>query len=284
MKKLNTLKSLLERHNLISKIDIPEKDRLPFEVFLPITSNTLSNILGNTYFISNYSRVYSKITKKLLKIRYPNESYPTFSVQDTNGKSHKILLHRALMLSFYPDHDINVDVVNHKNGDKWGSYLPNLEFTTTQGNVLHARDIGLTNPPKGETHCCAKITEDMCRKICRMLESQEYSIVDISKIMNISESIVGSIKIGKAWKHISCEYNIPRDRRLKYSKYFNNDDLYKLCEYFQTHPKADDIRLMDYVRKALGETNLGLSEGQIDGCRKLYRKQKWKYVWCKYNY
>ena len=284
MKDLKSLKSLLEKHNLVVKIDIPSQDRLPFEVFLPITTHTLPNILENTYFVSNYSRVYSKITKKLLKIRYPADMYPTFSVQDTNGRSHKILLHRALMITFYPEHDINKNVVNHINGDKWASYLSNLEFTDTQGNAIHARDTGLTHPAKGESHCCAKITEKECRKICEMLETQDYSIVDIAKIMNVSESIVGSIKIGKAWKHIRCEYNIPNERRLRYSKYFNNDDLYALCKYFQTHPKTDDMILMEYVRTALKANNLPLGEGQIDGCRKLYRKQKWKYVWCKFNY
>lgn len=285
-KKKKSLKSMLEEQNLLNDIVIPESERLPYEIFLEVTDNAVKDILPKVYYISNYSRVYSRVKNKMLKIVYPKDldHYPTFSVQNINGKSVKVLLHRVLMLVFYPDHDPKYNIVNHKDGNKCASFLPNLEFTDAKGNAIHARDTGLLHPAHGENHCCAKITEAQCREICSMLESTLYSMRDISKKMKVSESIVNSIKLGKAWKHISKDYNIPKDARIRYSKYFTNDELYKLCEYFQSNPKDDDEMLMVYIRRVLDDNNLKENTGRLDACRKLYRKQKWKYVWCQFNY
>lgn len=286
-KKKKTLKSMLEDQNLLNDITIPESERLPYEIFLEITNYAVKDILPKSYYISNYSRVYSKITNKILKIVYPKNpdiAYPTFSAKTINGKTSKVLLHRALMLVFYPDHDPKYNVVNHKDGNKCASFLPNLEFTDPKGNVLHARDTGLLHPAYGENHCCAKITEDQCREICSMLESMLYTTVDISKKMNVSESIVTSIKLGNAWKHIVKDYNIPKGKRIRYSKHFTNDEIYKLCEYFQSNPKDDNETIMGYVRRALSDNELEENNGRLDGCRKLYRKQVWKCVWCNFNY
>lgn len=285
-KKKKSLKSMLEEQNLLNDIVIPESERLPYEIFLEVTDNAVKDIIPKVYYISNYSRVYSRVKNKMLNIVYPKdlEHYPTFSVQNINGKSVKVLLHRVLMLVFYPDHDLKYNIVNHKDGNKCASFLPNLEFTDAKGNAIHARDTGLLHPVHGENHCCAKITEAQCREICSMLESTLYSMRDISKKMKVSESIVNSIKLGKAWKHISKDYNIPKDARIRYSKYFTNDELYKLCEYFQSNPKDDDEMLMVYIRRVLDDNNLKENTGRLDACRKLYRKQKWKYVWCQFNY
>lgn len=286
-KKKKSLKSMLEEQNLLNDIIIPESERLPYEIFLEVTDNAVKDILPKTYYISNYSRVYSRLKNKMIKIVYPKNTdlyYPTFSVQTIDRKSIKVLLHRALMLVFYPDHDPKYNIVNHKDGNKCASFLPNLEFTDAKGNAIHARDTGLLHPAHGENHCCAKITEAQCREICSMLESTLYSMRDISKKMKVSESIVNSIKLGKAWKHISKDYNIPKDARIRYSKYFTNDELYKLCEYFQSNPKDDDEMLMVYIRRVLDDNNLKENTGRLDACRKLYRKQKWKYVWCQFNY
>lgn len=286
-KKKKSLKSMLEEQNLLNDIIIPESERLPYEIFLEVTDSAVKNIIPKAYYISNYSRVYSRIKNKILKIKYPKNPdlyYPMFLVQTIDGKSNSVLLHRVLMLVFYPDHDPKYNIVNHKDGNKCASFLPNLEFTDAKGNAIHARDTGLLHPAHGENHCCAKITEAQCREICSMLESTLYSMRDISKKMKVSESIVNSIKLGKSWKHISKDYNIPKDTRIRYSKYFTNDELYKLCEYFQANPKDDDEMLMVYVRRVLSDNNLKENTGRLDACRKLYRKQKWKYVWCQFNY
>lgn len=286
-KKKKSLKSMLEEQNLLNDIIIPESERLPYEIFLEVTDSAVKNILPKTYYISNYSRVYSTIKNKIMKIKYPKNPdlyYPTFSVRTIDGKSSTVLLHRVLMLVFYPDHDPKYNIVNHKDGNKCASFLPNLEFTDAKGNAIHTRDTGLLHSAHGENHCCAKITEAQCREICSMLESTLYSMRDISKKMKVPESIINCIKLGKSWKHISKEYNIPKDSRIRYSKYFTNDELYKLCEYFQSNPKDDDEMLMVYIRRVLSDNNLKENTGRLDACRKLYRKQKWKYVWCQFNY
>ena len=92
--------------------------------------------------------------------------YYEFTVSCVNKRQKSVLLHRVLMLVFYPDHDEKLNVINHKDGNKLNSFLYNLEFTDTKGNAIHARDSGLLNPSHGEEHCCATITEDTCRNIC----------------------------------------------------------------------------------------------------------------------
>lgn len=41
---------------------------------------------------------------------------------------------------------------------------------------------------------------------------------------------------------------------------------------------------MGYVRRALSDNDLEENNSRLDGCRKLYRKQVWKCVWCNFNY
>lgn len=278
------LKDTINKFNFNNDIIIDEKERLPFEIFLPITNKVIADIKENMYFISNYSRVYSTYSKKILKMKINKRTgYYTFTVACNHKKQTTVNLHRVLMLVFYPDIDASNLIINHKDGNKLNSFLYNLEFTTSSGNAIHARDNNLLHPSYGKNHCMATISEATCRSICSMIESRNYTLKQIANHHNIPIHIVDSIKQGKAWKHISKDYNIS----FKYqrgSKYFTNEELHKICEYFQCNPKKDDERLMEYVRNCLTTFNKPSTLEYTDCIRKLYRKQKWKYIWVNYNY
>lgn len=269
----------------LNNTSVPNELKLPYEVFLPLSKKLGDDILPG-YFISNYSRVYSSISGKILKVRInSNTQYPEFAVQKSDHTSKYILLHRALMYTFYPDHDDATEgnIINHKDGIKRNSFLPNLEFSTYKLNAIHARDNNLLNPAKGENHPSAKITTEKCIRICKMLESQKYRQKEISELCNVPLSVVESIKQGKAWKEISSQYNIQEKSERK-SKVFTYDQLNSICRYFQTTPKPVNTSLRKYCKECLIHIGIEISESKLNGIRKLYKKERWKYIWVNYNY
>lgn len=109
------------------------------------------NVKGfeNLYQISNYSRVRSLKTKKILKCGIDYHGYYVVNLYDKrHNKRRYVGLHRLLAETFIPNPK-NKTQVNHKDGVKSNSYLYNLEWNTPSENTQHAYDKGLTNLKKG---------------------------------------------------------------------------------------------------------------------------------------
>lgn len=262
-------------------------DKLPYEIFLPITTDVVKGIKPG-YYISNYSRVYSKISNKYKKIKISENGYPSFCVATIGNTTHKnesvVSVHRVLMMTFMPVDNMGNLYVNHIDGIKTHSYLPNLEWTTSSENMIHAATHNLLHPSYGENHVCAKITESECIHICDLLESMKYSIKEISKITNVPESIIQSIKSGKAWKHITKNYNFQTDHDRK-SKLFSYDQLCKICEYFENYPYSNEVSLQKYLKSSLEYIGFkNINQSAINSIRKLYKKERWKYIYMKYKF
>lgn len=82
--------------------------------------------------------VYGKNGKPLKpNINQHGYKYVVFCV---NGKTKSFQVHRIIALTFVPNPD-NLPIVNHLDGNKLNVNADNFEWTTNQGNTIHARDV-----------------------------------------------------------------------------------------------------------------------------------------------
>ncbi len=117
-------------------------------------SNKPNNMGDNEKWISSYEETYSVDTlgsvysykfnkKKKIKSRPDAKGYLLVGLHH-NGitKTHKV--HRIVAMAFIPNPE-NKPQVNHKDGNKQNNYYCNLEWATSEENLLHAYRTGLKN-------------------------------------------------------------------------------------------------------------------------------------------
>lgn len=123
-----------------------------------------------------------------------------------NGKERMFKVYRLVAEAFIPNPD-NKPEVNHLDGDKDNNSVENLEWVTPKENIQHAFATMLTSGRQGESHPMHKITEDTAIQICSLIESNMYTMREISIITGSTYSIVKKIKNRTRWTHISKKYN-----------------------------------------------------------------------------
>jgi hypothetical protein len=150
------------------------------------------------YQISNLGRVFSKRRNKILKLNLSSE-YVTLSI-NINKKCKFIPVHRLVAIAFIPNSE-NKPFVNHIDGDKHNNFAENLEWVTSQENIIHAFETELNVIPKGEDSKSAKLTWDKVRQIRQMkIENPKLTQLDISIKMNVHRSTIRKILSYETWK------------------------------------------------------------------------------------
>lgn len=193
------------------------KDKLEGEEFRFISTDIVKNI-APYYIISNYGSVYNFRSEKYMKENYrPNGyGYFCFATTELNEKGkikqRKGTTHRMVMEIFEPREDSKSLEVNHKNGNKKdntynvhlndGTLLNNLEWVTTQENIIHAINNGLRpsyyNDESSKRN--RSVTMDDARDI-RDMHNKGYSIKQINeKYPNMSSSAIQNIYTGRTYK------------------------------------------------------------------------------------
>ena len=96
------------------------------------------------YLINRDGVVVNKETGEVRCGRVGSSGYVLISVKRDNGKTQSSGIHRLLGLAFlHPGVDVTNLVINHLDGVKTNNDLSNLEWTTHQGNLYHAGEMGL---------------------------------------------------------------------------------------------------------------------------------------------
>ena len=124
-----------------------------------------------------------------------------------NGHKKTFKIHRIVAQYFIPN-PFNKPIVNHKDGNKINNNVFNLEWVTDWENVIHAKDYGLRQSTN---------SVEYIELVCQLLESNQYSIIEISDITGVNQKTIGKIRRHISWKNVSCKYNIDN---------FNYDDHY----------------------------------------------------------
>lgn len=173
------------------------------EIWMPIEG------YEGLYEVSNLGRV-----KRLLKtckyinnksstprtehLKYPtlnNYGYYKVTLWKNNNRAF-FYLHRIIAKAFIPNPD-NKPEVNHINGIKTDNNLSNLEWVTTAENLRHAKLMGL-NDVRGEKNGMSKIDPEFVPIIINSVIKSSK----LSKLFNVDESTIDSIRKRKTWKHI----------------------------------------------------------------------------------
>lgn len=158
------------------------------------------------YEISNYGRVKTlrnlvetndnKLIHKILRPSISKEGYPKYSLTKKN-RVYYFNSHRLVALAFLPN-PLNLEVVNHKDGDKFNNHVSNLEWCTHSENLKHAFRLGLKEGNKGEDNHLSVLNSDEVLQINKMInDGIEYK--DIASEFNISDVTICDIKRGKTW-------------------------------------------------------------------------------------
>lgn len=153
------------------------------------------------YMISNNGQLASLRMCRMMKPSAGSDGYIATIIRH-NGKKINVAIHRLVAIAFIPNPN-NLPQVNHKNGNKNINCDWNLEWVTQHDNIIHAIETGLRDNYLPEK----RYSNKDIHKVCKLLE-KGLSNKDISKKTGVSKRVIRSIKRGKAWKHISIQYNI----------------------------------------------------------------------------
>lgn len=162
------------------------------------------------YLIDKSGNIYSLKTKRILK---PFKNKNGYCIVDIhyNGKSKYCQVHRLVAKTFIPN-PLNLETVNHIDGNKSNNCVSNLEWMSRKDNVNHAWRTGLAKPRYGIDNPANKYSPEQIHKVCKLLEEQKLKYIEISKICNVNITVIYDIRIRDKWHDISSQYNIPKTK------------------------------------------------------------------------
>jgi predicted DNA-binding protein YlxM (UPF0122 family) len=196
------------------------------------------------YSISNFARVRNDETG-LIKKHTVAENKRHFVTLNIDGESVKKLVYRLVAEAFIPipekylklgynakslevDHIRDGDPENHDDNSVF-----NLQWLTKRENIIKASQAGLyksenkkykdKNREKkesgwgrpGEKNPSSVYTEKQIREICELLVENKLNAQEIADKVGVKKGLVHDVRIGRAWKHVSKEYDFSHyDRKI----------------------------------------------------------------------
>ena len=197
------------------------------------TRNIYINSCLTKYKVSRSGTVYRiKSNGKLSELKHDidKDGYHRVTLY-LNGKGYHRLVHRLVAEAYIPNPE-NKSQVNHKDGNKDNNYDYNLEWNTPKENIIHAHATGLSTVKRGDQHPEAVYTNEQIILVCTLLEENQLSMKEISKITNVTYTVVKQIRNKVIWKSVSKNFNFDHysvDRRKKYG----DDKIRGVCKMLE---------------------------------------------------
>lgn len=113
-------------------------------------------------------------------------------------------------------------IVKHKDNNKLNNRYDNLEYSDHKGNTQQAWDDGLIPSLKGELNGRAVLTEDLVHTLCKAFQDG-MKPKEACRVYGVSRQQATKIRAGHAWTHISSQYNIKVNKRVKTSTISRKD-------------------------------------------------------------
>lgn len=192
----------LYRTDMVDKINPSDIE----EEWKPVT---IYNVIPNKYEVSNFGIIRHITSGKIVKPYTINTGYLAVTLLCEDGIYRHFLVHRVVANEYVPN-PFNKNTVNHLL-DKDKNYAYALEYSTQGENNDHVRKTGRNNN-FGEGHYESKFTDSQVEYICYQLEkhvpyAQILTSIGFEDTKN-NESLIGFIKRGITWKHISSKYKL----------------------------------------------------------------------------
>lgn len=218
------------------------------------------------YFVSNFGKVYSVLSDKILK-EDSSSRYQTVTIYH-DGKKLTTRVHRMVGEMFLKKNFDSLEI-NHIDGNKLNNRVDNLEWVTSLENLQHALDTGLRIPLKGVDHHNAKLDEFKVLEIKRLLESNKYSQQEIADLYGITQGPISDINKGIAWSHVTNW--TPQERA---TKVLSEDVVLKIKQYLdeKTLTIKQIANLLSIDPNLISKINKGVQYSHITGWNPESRK------------
>lgn len=164
---------------------------------------------------------------KFLRLSSDPVGYMRVRVKDDNGKSVVRYVHRLICSAFHPNPYSKSDV-NHKNAIKSDNRAENLEWSTRQENMAHAKRNNLYNPNKGENNQNTKLSNRDVKSIVTMCR-EGMSHASVSSMFGVNPVTVTLIMNGKTWGHLT---GIKYEKKTNRSKNLGRKDIDYIKEQY----------------------------------------------------
>lgn len=163
------------------------------------------------YQISNLARVKalpqpfgpSNRRRETLRQSWTHKNGYVQMILARDGKPHPYRLHKLVMDAFLgpcPEGCVR----NHKNGDKAGNRLDNLEYVTPSENTLHAYTVlgheCIFKRLVGSQTSGAKLTEAQVIEIRQLAD--QYKRTELGARFGVHPSVISNIVARRIWKHV----------------------------------------------------------------------------------
>ena len=161
------------------------------------------------YGISNLGRVRRShpgihtFDGKIVKPSINPGGYEIIGLSMGDGRIYRSV-HSLVATAFigpYPDEK----EINHIDGNKTSNNADNLEYVTRSENQLHAYDMGLSTPLRGESHNMAKLSEKYVLEIIDLLDEGELTQTEIAEMYGVVPASISNINCGKTWQDLTNE-------------------------------------------------------------------------------
>lgn len=195
------------RDNLSYKID--SLDVSDDKSFIMINDDMYKKIaISPSYYISKNGLVFSLRSNKFLARKITTNGYIQYDLWEPNDTKY-CYAHLLVYDTWVGDRRPEM-CIDHKNMHKWDASLENLEQITRSENNQRALAYYKNHKSSSIFWC-----EGFIRTICRLME-QNYSVSEICDWLSLTSKIdramiiqlCSSLRHGKSWKEISCEYNL----------------------------------------------------------------------------
>ncbi len=144
----------------------------------------LSDIVGHPgYYVSQCGGIYYRLKHGYRKMKEQSVNgyrHVTIRAKGCN-KTHNFRVHR-LVASAWLTNEMDLPIVNHKDGNRSNNQVTNLEWVTYKGNWQHARETGLWKP-KNNGRCVAIVDATSGN-----LVGSYSNILEATKATDVSEA------------------------------------------------------------------------------------------------
>lgn len=124
--------------------------------------------------------------------------YVRCSMMSRDGKMLREQVHRLVGRAFLGNHRKGAQI-NHKDGDKTNNTVENIEWCSSQENVKHAWQSGLSTTNKGEKHGMSKLKKRDI-KVIKDADARGVMLKTIAEVYNVTLSTISNIVRGTSWR------------------------------------------------------------------------------------